>query len=187
MTEIRVKHDERAVGRSKYNFYRLIRLNFDLMTGFSMLPLQMMSFFGFGVSIVSLAFAAFLLIRRLIVGPEVEGVFTLFAILFAVVGLLFMGLGLLGEYVARIYSEVRRRPRTSSGTASGAPSDTRRPAAAGAGPSASLGIDDPAAGARDRARGSLSAVALPPQGCRFRCNRADPGITSCLPVRRASV
>src|SRR5204862_3710394 len=74
-------------------------------------PLQMMSFFGFAVSLVSIAFAAFLLIRRLIVGPEVEGVFTLFAILFAVVGLLFMGMGLLGEYVARIYSEVRRRPR----------------------------------------------------------------------------
>src|SRR5213593_1898733 len=111
VAEVRVKHDERAVGRSKYNFYRLIRLNFDLMTGFSMLPLQLMSFFGFGVAIVSLAFAAFLLVRRLIVGPEVEGVFTLFAILFGVVGFLFMGMGLLGEYVARIYSEVRRRPR----------------------------------------------------------------------------
>ena len=109
--EVRVKHDERAVGRSKYNFYRLIRLNFDLMTGFSMLPLQLMSLFGFVISLVSLAFAAFLFIRRLIVGPEVEGVFTLFAILFGVIGLLFMGLGLLGEYVARIYSEVRRRPR----------------------------------------------------------------------------
>lgn len=111
IAEVRVKHDERAVGRSKYNFYRLIRLNFDLMTGFSMLPLQLMSFFGFAVAIVSLAFAVFLLVRRLIVGPEVEGVFTLFAILFGVVGLLFMGMGLLGEYVARIYSEVRRRPR----------------------------------------------------------------------------
>ena len=111
VAEVRVKHDERAVGRSKYNFYRLIRLNFDLMTGFSMLPLQLMSFFGFAVALTSLAFALFLFIRRLIVGPEVEGVFTLFAILFGVVGLLFMGMGLLGEYVARIYSEVRRRPR----------------------------------------------------------------------------
>jgi undecaprenyl-phosphate 4-deoxy-4-formamido-L-arabinose transferase len=111
VAEIRVKHDELSVGTSKYSFYRLIRLNFDLMTGFSMLPLQMMSLFGFLVAIVSLAFAGFLLIRRLIVGPEVEGVFTLFAILFGVVGLLFMGMGLLGEYVARIYSEVRRRPR----------------------------------------------------------------------------
>lgn len=111
IAEVRVKHEERAVGTSKYNVYRLIRLNFDLMTGFSMIPLQLMSLFGFGIAIVSLGFAAFLLIRRLIVGPEVEGVFTLFAILFGVVGLLFMGMGLLGEYVARIYSEVRRRPR----------------------------------------------------------------------------
>ena len=109
--EVRVKHEERAVGRSKYNLYRLIRLNFDLMTGFSMLPLQAMSVFGFLVSVVSIAFAIFLMVRRLIVGPEVEGVFTLFAILFGVVGFLFMGMGLLGEYVARIYTEVRQRPR----------------------------------------------------------------------------
>src|SRR5437867_3180979 len=126
VAEVRVEHDERAVGRSKYNFYRLIRLNFDLMTGFSMLPLQLMSFFGFGVAIVSLAFAAFLLVRRLIVGPEVEGVFTLFAILFGVVGLLFMGLGLLGEYVARIYSEVRRRPRYLVRRRIGAPATAGR-------------------------------------------------------------
>src|SRR2546427_2146867 len=79
VAEIRVKHDERAVGRSKYNFYRLIRLNIDLMTGFSMLPLQMMSILRFAVSIVSIAFAAFLLSRRLLVGPEVEGRATLFA------------------------------------------------------------------------------------------------------------
>ena len=81
------------------------------MTGFSMLPLQAMSVFGFLVSVVSIAFAIFLMVRRLIVGPEVEGVFTLFAILFGVVGFLFMGMGLLGEYVARIYTEVRQRPR----------------------------------------------------------------------------
>ena len=109
--EVRVKHEERTVGRSKYNIYRLIRLNFDLMTGFSMVPLQMMSLLGFVISITSIGFALFLFIRRLIHGSEAEGVFTLFAILFAVVGLLFMGLGLMGEYVARIYSEVRRRPR----------------------------------------------------------------------------
>lgn len=111
VAEVRVRHEERAVGRSKYNLYRLIRLNFDLMTGFSMLPLQVMSVFGFVLSVVSIAFAGFLMIRRFIVGPEVEGVFTLFAILFGVVGFLFMGMGLLGEYIGRIYSEVRRRPR----------------------------------------------------------------------------
>ena len=138
VAEIRVKHDERAVGRSKYNFYRLIRLNFDLMTGFSMLPLQMMSFFGFTISLVSLAFAIFLFIRRLIVGPEVQGVFTLFAILFLTVGFVFMGLGLLGEYVARIYSEVRRRPRylvrrrvEGGGRPAAFPSETPRTVRAG--------------------------------------------------------
>jgi undecaprenyl-phosphate 4-deoxy-4-formamido-L-arabinose transferase len=53
----------------------------------------------------------FLIIRRFIVGPEAEGVFTLFAILYFLVGIAVMGLGIIGEYIGRIYKEVRRRPR----------------------------------------------------------------------------
>jgi len=53
----------------------------------------------------------FLLIRRFIVGAEVEGVFTLFAILFFFIGITIFGIGIVGEYVGRIYQEVRRRPR----------------------------------------------------------------------------
>jgi len=69
------------------------------------------SFAGILISFAGLAFAAFLFIRRFIVGPEVEGVFTLFAILFVFVGLQILALGLIGEYIGRIYMEVRRRPR----------------------------------------------------------------------------
>ena len=58
------------------------------------------------------AFELFLVIRRLIQGPEAEGLFTLFAILFLLVGAEFLALGVLGEYVGRIYVEVRRRPRS---------------------------------------------------------------------------
>lgn len=109
--EVEVDHAERAWGESKYSLYSLVRLNFDLMTGFSVVPLQMFTLFGFVVSLVSLIFVAYLFIRRLVVGPEVQGVFTLFAILFLLVGVGIMGLGIIGEYVGRIYQEVRHRPR----------------------------------------------------------------------------
>jgi undecaprenyl-phosphate 4-deoxy-4-formamido-L-arabinose transferase len=110
-TEIEVAHSERAAGESKYSFYKLIRLNFDLMTGFSVVPLQLFALFGILTSVLSLAFALFLLIRRFIVGAEVEGVFTLFAILFFFVGIIILGIGIVGEYVGRVYQEVRKRPR----------------------------------------------------------------------------
>ncbi|HEB97570.1 MAG TPA: glycosyltransferase [Sedimenticola thiotaurini] len=109
--EIVVEHEERAAGESKYPLYKLIHLNFDLMTGFSLMPLQLFSLIGVGISIASFLFVIFLAVRRLIVGPEVEGVFTLFAIAFFLIGILLFGIGLLGEYVGRIYVQARGRPR----------------------------------------------------------------------------
>ena len=110
-SEVPVAHAERAEGESKYSLYRLIRLNFDLMTGFSVVPLQLFALLGILTSAASVLFALFLLVRRFLVGSEVEGVFTLFAILFFFVGIVIFGIGLVGEYVGRIYQEVRRRPR----------------------------------------------------------------------------
>jgi undecaprenyl-phosphate 4-deoxy-4-formamido-L-arabinose transferase len=120
-TEVEVAHAERAAGTSKYSLYRLVRLNFDLMTGFSVVPLQIFTLFGFVVAAGGVGFGIFLGIRRLIVGSEVEGVFTLFAILFTVIGVLLAGLGIVGEYIGRIYHEVRRRPRFSVRREYGAP------------------------------------------------------------------
>jgi undecaprenyl-phosphate 4-deoxy-4-formamido-L-arabinose transferase len=110
-TEIEVSHAERSQGESKYSMYRLIRLNFDLMTGFSVVPLQLFALMGVFTSLASMGFAVFLIIRRSIIGAEVEGVFTLFAILFFFIGIVIFGIGLVGEYVGRIYQEVRKRPR----------------------------------------------------------------------------
>jgi len=109
--EVEVEHAARAAGTSKYRLYDLIRLNFDLMTGFSVVPLQVFTFFGILIAAGSLLFVVFLFIRRLIIGPEAEGLFTLFAILYFLVGVGIMGLGVIGEYIGRIYQEVRRRPR----------------------------------------------------------------------------
>ena len=109
--EIEVGHEERSAGESKYSFYQLIRLNFDLVTGFSIAPLQSFSLFGIVIALLSGAFFVFLMVRRLIIGPEAEGLFTLFAINFMLIGIILFGIGLLGEYVGRIYQQVRERPR----------------------------------------------------------------------------
>jgi len=110
-TEVEVEHAARAAGESKYSLYKLIRLNFDLMTGFSVVPLQLFTLFGMVLSVLSGLFVAYLFIRRLVIGPEAEGVFTLFAILYFLVAVGILGLGIIGEYIGRIYQEVRRRPR----------------------------------------------------------------------------
>ena len=110
-TERPVAHDRRNDGRSKYNPFRLLRLSFDLMTGFSLLPIQIVSVAGMGISLLGLGFGGYLFLRHLLLGPGSEGVFPLFAILFFFVGIQVLALGLIGEYIGRIYMEVRRRPR----------------------------------------------------------------------------
>ena len=110
-TEIEVRHEARHAGESKYSLYSLIRLNFDLVTGFSTVPLQLFSLIGTVLSLLSGALFILLLVRRFVLGAEVEGVFTLFALQFFLTGIMLFGVGLMGEYVGRIQQEVRRRPR----------------------------------------------------------------------------
>ena len=112
IAEVPVAHAERAAGESKYGLWKLINLQFDLLTSFSLLPLQALSVFG--VLTAAFGFLLFLgLVVYRFVHPEgtAQGVFTLFAILFFFVGCQFIAFGLLGEYIGRIYQEVRDRPR----------------------------------------------------------------------------
>jgi len=110
-TEITVAHDVRQAGESKYSFFKLVQLNFDLMTSFSVMPLQVISITGIAVSLLSLAFVVYLAVRRLIIGPEAEGVFTLFGIAIFIMGILLFAVGMVGEYIGRMYSQVRNRQR----------------------------------------------------------------------------
>ncbi len=109
--EIPIGHEERFAGASKYSMYSLIRLNFDLITGFSVVPLQIFSMVGMAISVLSAVLVLYLALQRLFFGPQVQGVFTLFGILFFLVGIALFGIGLLGEYLGRIYAQVRERPR----------------------------------------------------------------------------
>jgi undecaprenyl-phosphate 4-deoxy-4-formamido-L-arabinose transferase len=111
VAEIPVQHAERSSGESKYNFFKLAHLSLNLLTGFSSLPIQALSLTGIGIFLLDALFAAFLLAHRIFLGPQREGaLWVLFSILFFFVGLLFLAIGLIGEYVGRIYLEVRRRP-----------------------------------------------------------------------------
>jgi len=127
-TEIEVSHEERFAGTSKYSLYRLIRLNFDLVTGFSIVPLQWFSLIGTLLSLGAGALFVLLLARRFLFGAEVEGVFTLFALQFFLIGILLFGIGLMCEYVGRIQQEVRRRPRYRISEVLQAPAASNRPA-----------------------------------------------------------
>lgn len=109
--ELPIGHDAREAGTSSYNFYKLIRYNFDLITGFSLVPLQLFTLLGILISLFSGVLVFYMALRRAILGPEMEGLFTLFAIIFFLVGLCLLGLGVLGEYIGRIYQEVLKRPR----------------------------------------------------------------------------
>lgn len=109
-TEIQVAHEARAAGTSKYPLYKLVNLNFDLLTGLSLAPLQVFSILGFAISAASFLLVLYLALRRLVIGAEAEGLFTLFGILFFLCGVIIIGIGLLGEYIGRIYAQSNGRP-----------------------------------------------------------------------------
>jgi undecaprenyl-phosphate 4-deoxy-4-formamido-L-arabinose transferase len=113
-TEVDVLHEERAAGESKYSMYRLIRLNFDLVTGFSLVPLQAFSVVGMIVAITSVILYAVVIVERAVVGGFLEGIKAFWdrdILAFFLIGCIMFGVGLLGEYVGRIYQQVRERPR----------------------------------------------------------------------------
>jgi len=113
-TEVDVAHAGRAAGKSHYPLYKLIRLNFDLITGFSLVPLQLFSMFGMLVAALALAAYVGVIAYRLyfVEWQDAAAVFWDRDILaFFLIGMLLFGLGLIGEYVGRIYHQVRARPR----------------------------------------------------------------------------
>jgi undecaprenyl-phosphate 4-deoxy-4-formamido-L-arabinose transferase len=112
-SEVGVKHEERHAGVSNYSFYSLVRLNFDLITGFSLAPLQYFTMFAMLSSSGSFALVVLLLVRRFVFNLDREtfGVFTLLAIVLFLLSVAMIGMGLISEYVGRTYQVVRARQR----------------------------------------------------------------------------
>ena len=108
--EIEVADTRQATGRSKSPLHESIHPNLELMTRFSLIPLQIFSLVGMGMALVSLVLAVLLALRRFVIGPEAEGVFTLFSVLFFLAGMILFGIGLVGEYVKHLCEQSRNRP-----------------------------------------------------------------------------
>jgi len=112
--EVEVAHEERAAGESKYSYYSLVRLNFDLVTGFSLVPLQLFSLFGIVVAVLSVISYLVVMAKRLIADAPAYTLATFWdrdILQFFLIGIVLFGVGLVGEYVGRIYQQVRERPR----------------------------------------------------------------------------
>ena len=111
--EVDVAHAERFAGASRYSFLKLVNLQFDMLTGMTTAPLRALSFAGLGVFLIGLVLSAYIIAMRIHLGDAWtnDGVFTLFAVLFFLVGAQFLGMGLLGEYIGRIFKNVGARPR----------------------------------------------------------------------------
>lgn len=112
--EVEVAHEERAAGESKYSYYSLVRLNFDLVTGFSLVPLQLFSLFGIVVAVLSVITYLVVMAKRVIADAPVTTLATFWdrdILQFFLIGIVLFGVGLVGEYVGRIYQQVRHRPR----------------------------------------------------------------------------
>ena len=112
--EIPVKHAERAVGDSKYSLIKLINLQFNLLTCMTTAPLRMMTWFGFFAAFCGFLLSLYIVIRRLCPGGNEwgnAGSFLLFAVMFVFMGIQMVGIGIIGEYLGRVYTDVRNRPR----------------------------------------------------------------------------
>jgi len=114
--EIPVAHREREYGESKYGLFQLIRLNFDLMTNFSLVPLQMVTMAGIFFSLLSGLLLVYMFVRRVILGigswqSFIEHSFEAFGFMLTAITLI--SVGVTGEYIGRIYKEVSKRPRYS--------------------------------------------------------------------------
>lgn len=102
--------DKRQAGEVKYTFSKLMKLALDGIFSFSYFPLQLASYTGFAVSGLSFFAIAVYLYKKLFVGHEPQGFPTLVTVVLFLGGIQLISLGVIGEYIGRIYDEVKRRP-----------------------------------------------------------------------------
>lgn len=100
----------RHVGTSSFNFWKLWNLALEGITSFSTAPLKIWTYVGLGVSVLALLYASLIVLRTLVHGIDLPGYASLMAGMMFLGGVQLIGIGVLGEYVGRIYHEVKRRP-----------------------------------------------------------------------------
>lgn len=102
---------ERSIGKSKFNFWKLVNLALEGITSFSSLPLRFWSYLGGTVALISFIFAMKIILAKLFLGNPVPGYSSLMTAILFLGGVQLIGIGVLGEYIGRIYKETKQRPR----------------------------------------------------------------------------
>ncbi len=109
--EIPVAHFERVVGESKYSLLKLLNLQFNLLTCMTTVPLRMMTYFGILAALGGFIAGIALVILKIIMDWSETDQLLIFSGLFTLAGIQLIGMGLLGEYLGRVYDDVRARPK----------------------------------------------------------------------------
>tara|TARA_R110002072_G_scaffold100107_5_gene220398 strand:- start:22644 stop:23606 length:963 start_codon:yes stop_codon:yes gene_type:complete len=109
-TEITYERDERYVGETKWSFWNLLNLAFEGLTSFSVLPLRLASMVGIFSAIAGLIFAAIIIIKKMMFGDPVAGYPSLVVLITFIGGIQLLALGIIGEYLGRVFNETKNRP-----------------------------------------------------------------------------
>lgn len=110
IAEVEVSHAARKKGKSRYSLTQLTKLFFNLVTGFSIIPIQVINFIGFLLAIAGITLGGVTVVQRLLYGPGPAKMMTFVSVSLFFFGFQLFSLGIIGEYVGRIYIEVLSRP-----------------------------------------------------------------------------
>lgn len=109
-TAIYYEPEKRYAGKTKYNYFKLLNLALEGITSFSNIPLQIASYLGFIIAILSFIYATIIIAKTIVFGKDVPGYASLITIILFLGGVQLISIGILGEYIGRIYNEVKQRP-----------------------------------------------------------------------------
>ena len=109
-TEIKYFRDARLAGETSFNYWKLWNFALDGITSFSTFPLRICSYLGLGVAFLALIYAAIIIAKTLLYGDQVKGYPSLMAVVLFIGGIQLIGLGIIGEYLGRVYEETKQRP-----------------------------------------------------------------------------
>jgi dolichol-phosphate mannosyltransferase len=107
---VEIERHKRYAGRSTYTLFKLFKLAWHGVTSFSYIPLQLATYFGFGVAAISFLLGIYILYRKLFLGIPLLGYASIIVSLFFLGGVILFILGIIGEYIGRIYTEAQNRP-----------------------------------------------------------------------------
>ena len=108
--EVEVEHHARKLGTTKYGFLNLLKLSWDLVTGYSSFPLRLVTYMGLFGAFIGFLMMLFLLYQRMVNGILIEGFIVLSAVFAFFAGVQLLSIGFLGEYLGRVHTQIQGRP-----------------------------------------------------------------------------